>query len=352
MKLNLVCIPYSYHIVTDLCSRVTGLSPRISQMTQKSNLATHWPRDIGDIWIRDEGLAPAEYSKRWQTQQLIYPYFCSNLGPLLFLLYINDLALVSPKLVAILFADDSSFFCTGKDLPSLIETVNSELTIIVSWLNVNKMSLNIEKTSYMIFRSRNKKLDPGNDIFINGCKIEQVQTTKFLGVIIDCNLTWKYHISYVCSKISKNIGILIKSRKVFDTNTLLTLCYSFIYPYLNYCVHLWGSTYDTYVNKIFLLQKKAMRIILGVNQRAHSEPLFSSLCVLSVSNVYMYNIGLLMYKYHHVLLPNILDMFEQNSTIHQYYTRQSNLLHVPSCRTELGKRFFRVQSCHYMEWNS
>ena len=192
----------------------------------------------------------------------------------------------------------------------------------------------------MIFRSRNKILDPGNDIFINGCKIEQVQTTKFLGVIIDCNLTWKYHISYVCSKISKNIGILIKSRKVFDTNTLLTLYYSFIYPYLNYCVHLWGSTYDTYVNKIFLLQKKAMRIILGVNQRAHSEPLFSSLCVLSVSNVYMYNIGLLMYKYHHGLLPNILDMFELNSTIHQYYTRQSNLLHVPSCRTELGKRFF------------
>ena len=134
-------------------------------------------------------------------------------------------------------------FCTGKDLPSLIDTVNSELTIIVSWLNANKMSLTLKKISYMIFRSRNKKLDPGNDIFINGCKIEQVQTTKFLGVIIDCNLTWKYHISYVCSKISKNIGILIKSRKLFDTNTLLTLYYSFIYPYLLLCqpvgFHLW-----------------------------------------------------------------------------------------------------------------
>ena len=241
------------------------------------------------------------------------------------------------------------FFCTGKDLPSLIDTVNSELTIIVSWLNANKKSLNIEKTSYMIFRSRNKKLDPGNDISINGCKIEQVQFTKYLGVIIDCNLTWKYHISYVCSKIFKNIGILIKSRKVFDTNSHLTLYYSFIYPYINYCVHLWGSTYDTYVNKIFLLQKKAMRIILGVNQRTHSEPFFSSLCVLSVSNVFMSNIGLLMYKYNHGLLPNILDMFELNSTIHQYYTRQSNLLHVPSCRTELGKRCFRYKAV--IIWN-
>ena len=94
-------------------------------------------------------------------------------------------------------------FCIGKDLPSLIDTVNSELTIIASWLNANKVSLNFEKTtSYMIFRSRNKKLEPGNDIFINGCKIEQVQITRFLGVMIDCNLTWKYHINYVCSKIS------------------------------------------------------------------------------------------------------------------------------------------------------
>ena len=114
----------------------------------------------------------------------------SSLSPLLFLLYINDLALVSPKLFAILFADDS-IFRTGKDMPSLIDTVNSELTFIL-WLNAIKMFLNIDrKTSYMIFRSRNKNLDPGNDIFINGCKIEQVQTTKLFGVIIDCNLSWK-----------------------------------------------------------------------------------------------------------------------------------------------------------------
>ena len=231
-----------------------------------------------------------------------------------------------------------------KNLPSLIKTVNTELIAIVAWLNANKMSLNIEKTSYMIFRSRNKKLDVSDEIFISGCKIEQVQTTKFLGVIIDCNLTWKYHVNYVCSKISKNIGIIIKSRKIFDMDTLLTLYYSFIYPYLNYCVHLWGSTYASYINKVFLLQKKAVRIIQGVNRRAHSEPLFSSLCVLSVSQVYVYNIGLVMYKYHHGLLPHISHMFEKNSSIHQYNTRQSNLLHVPCCRTELGKRSFRYKA--------
>ena len=170
-----------------------------------------------------------------------------------------------------------------KNLPSLIKTVNTDLIVVVAWLNANKMSLNIEKTSCMISRSRNKKLDASDEIFISGCKIEQVQTTKFFGVIIDCNLTWKYHVNYVCSKISKNIGILIKPCKIVNMDTLLTLYYSFIYPYLNYFGHLWGSTYASYISKVFLLKKKAVRIIHGVNRRAHSEPLFSSLCVLSVS---------------------------------------------------------------------
>ena len=89
------------------------------------------------------------------------------------------------------------------------------------------MSLNIEKTFYMIFRSRNTKLDASDEIFFTGCEIEQIQTTKFLGISIDRNLTRKYHVNYVCTTISKNAGILVKSRKVFNMDTLLTLYYSF-----------------------------------------------------------------------------------------------------------------------------
>ena len=273
----------------------------------------------------------------------------SNLGPLLFLLYINDLALVSPKLFAILFADDSNFFCTGKNLPLLINTVNSELKLIVAWLHANKMSLNIDKTYYKIFRPRGKVLVEHDHICINGCKVSEVQTTKFVGVIIDCNLTWKYHIDYLCSKIAKNIGILLKSRHCFERDTLLKLYYSFIYPYINYCIHLWGSTYITYINKVYLYQKRIVRIICGVNRRTHSEQLFILLGVLPVKNIYMYNIGLLMYKYYHNDLPHVFDMFEKNVNIHQYSTCQSGMLHVPRCRTELGKMSFRYQAL--VIWN-
>ena len=196
----------------------------------------------------------------------------------------------------------------------------------------------------MIFRSRNKKLDASDEIFISGCKTEQAQTTKFLGVIIDCNLTWKYHVNYVCSKISKNIGILIKSHKIFNMDTLLTLCYSFIYPYLNHCVHLWGSTYASYINKVFLLQKKAVRIIHGVNRRAHSEPLFSSLLSFPLVKCMCIILVLWCIIITMVYCRIYLICLNKNSNIHQYNTRQSNLLHVPCCRTELGKRSFRYKA--------
>ena len=123
----------------------------------------------------------------------------SNLGPLLFLLFISDLALASPKLNAILFADDSNLFCTGKTLPSLIRALNTELIVVVAWLNANKVPLNQEKSFYMISDQEIKKMDASDEILINGCKVELFQTTKFLSVIMDCDLTWKYHVIYICS---------------------------------------------------------------------------------------------------------------------------------------------------------
>ena len=173
----------------------------------------------------------------------------SILGPLLFLIYINDLAHVSPKLFAILFADDSNFFCTGPNLNELVTTVNHELKNIVHWLNANRMSLNVEKTHYIVFSNRGKTTNLDTNVQIAGSVIEKVNFTKFLGIIIDKNLTWKFHVDHVCSKISKNIGIILRCRKIFDQNTLVTLYNSFIEPYIQYGIHIWGSTYASYLKK-------------------------------------------------------------------------------------------------------
>ena len=103
------------------------------------------------------------------------------------------------------------------------------------------MSLNIEKTNYMIFTNHRKSIVFDNSVQISGSAIERVYNTKFLGIIIDSHLTWKSHIDSVCGKIAKNIGIILKCRKVFTTQTLTTLYNSFIMPYIKYGIHIWGQ---------------------------------------------------------------------------------------------------------------
>ena len=127
----------------------------------------------------------------------------------------------------------------------------------------NKLSLNIDKTYFMLFTP---KIFPRNmdDIIIDGKQIMEVNETKFLGVIIDNNLNWKSHITYISKKVAKGIGIILKARKVFNKDTLSTLYFTLVYPYLNYCIHVWGRAYNTHLKDLFVLQNKAIRIINGV----------------------------------------------------------------------------------------
>ena len=149
------------------------------------------------------------------------------LGPLLFLLYINDLLFACKRTFPVLFADDSNLFLSGKNTDQVQQMMDDELKDIVIWLRANKLSLNISKTHYMLF-SNKKVIQPNVTIEINGQPITCVTKTKFLGVIIDNKLTWKEHISYICGKVAKGIGIISKVRKYLNKNTLLDLYYSFI----------------------------------------------------------------------------------------------------------------------------
>ena len=164
------------------------------------------------------------------------------LGPLLFLLYINDLPSVSDLFMPILFADDTNLFCNGPNLDELIEKINEELKLIYKWVNVNKLSLNIEKTNFMLFTP--KKFHAWRKLLSsNNHPIKEVCHIKFLGVIIDC----------ISKKIAKGIGVIIKARKVFDKTTLLSIYNSLILPYIGYCIHIWGNAYQTHLQKLHVL---------------------------------------------------------------------------------------------------
>ena len=132
--------------------------------------------------------------------------------------------------------------------------------------------------------------------------------------------------------IAKGIGIIMKARKMFDNETLFSLYYTFIYPYLNYCIHVWGKAYDTHLHHLIVLQNKAIRIINGIPPRTNVDNLYIMHNILSVKRLYSYNIGLFMYKYSNQLLPDVFNnLFTKLADVHEYNTRNASPQHVYVC---------------------
>ena len=154
----------------------------------------------------------------------------SILGPTLFLLYINDICNVSEIFKSILFADDTNFFCSGKSMNQLCNRVFGELSKLNKWFAVNKLSLNVDETNFIVFM--NHKVKDEFIIKIGDKMIQRIFKTKFLGVIIDDKLNWKEHIKCISAKLSKTIAIMFKSKMVLDKYSLRTLYCSLFYHIL------------------------------------------------------------------------------------------------------------------------
>ena len=134
----------------------------------------------------------------------------SILGPLLFILYMNDICNTSKLLSFILFADDTPVFLSDKDVNVLYDTMNNELYEVCNWFKCNKLSLNASKTNLMLLGTayKTKNANVSHSIHLDGCQLTRITNTKFLGMTIDENLTWKPHIAKkLCSR---NLGVLNK----------------------------------------------------------------------------------------------------------------------------------------------
>ena len=176
------------------------------------------------------------------------------------MIYINDLASVSSKLFTVLFADDTTLSMSHPSISYLTESMNSELNKISNWLLCNRLTINNSKTKVLLF-TKMKVQSSELEVLFNGSRIEFVNKFKYLGVFLDNNLSYSDHIDHISSKLSKAIGVMYRLAPNVPTSVLSSLYYALIYPHLIYCNICWGSAFQTHLNKIFLLQKKAVRIV-------------------------------------------------------------------------------------------
>ena len=157
----------------------------------------------------------------------------STLGPLLFLLYINDMINSSKLLKFSLFADDSTTTYSNSSLNRTLNTLKTEFSKVLEWLTANKLIINLQKTHLMVFT--NKIRPQAISLNIDGNIINETAETKFLGVILDNQLSWHAHVKHISNKISKSAAILRILRDIFPLNILKTLYLTLVFPYFNYC---------------------------------------------------------------------------------------------------------------------
>ena len=190
----------------------------------------------------------------------------SILGPLLFLLYINDLCKASNIITPIMFADDTNLFYSNKNIKILFKEMNIELKNISEWLRANKLSINIDKTNFILFHSnRDKDHLPLKlpTLCITDAPIKQVVSTKFLGVQIDENINWTHHITLTENKLAKQLGLLYKAKPFLNRKSMINLYFSFIHTYINYGNIAWASTTKTKLKKIYSQQKQAIKTVFN-----------------------------------------------------------------------------------------
>ena len=240
----------------------------------------------------------------------------SILGPLLFLLYINDIVLSSEVFKFNLFADDTSLFYSNNNQAEAIETINTELEKIAQWLAANKLSLNVGKSKLLIFNKK-KNYDSNLSVVLNGQTLEEVDHAKYLGVLVDNKLNWSFQINAVKLKLAKGTGLLAKIRHYVPPDTLKSLYFSFVNPYIDYNLLNWGMASKTHLQSIDTKMKKSVRILSFKDRFCHSAPLFKELEILPLEQFIEFKYCRFMWKMvNQILPPTLISNFNVNDRQH------------------------------------
>ena len=262
----------------------------------------------------------------------------SVLGPILFLLFINDLPNISHIIKTILFADDATLTVTGKDVSRLFEVANAELHKFQQWCLANRLTINVLKTMYMLF-SKSKINETRPIVIKSGFSyeiIKRVNNTKFLGIYFDDKMTFKSHVIHLSQRLSRTAALLYQVKDLMPEFVLKKMYYAHVQSLLCYCNLIWCNTNKTDLNPIALLQKRIIRIITNSNILAHTQPLFQQSKILNIDNLRKLSLASYAYKNR--------DKFNNLIAQHNYQTRRRNQLRPIRHRTSQFEKSFVYQA--------
>ena len=252
----------------------------------------------------------------------------SILGPLLFIIYINDITAAINKFKVIIYADDITL-STSYQPNDKSDILKDEFIELVSWFKTNKLTINYQKTKFMIFHSKQTKLLPPK-IMIDGNQIEHVSSFNYLGITLDTNLSYNIHIESIKTSIARTMGSLNSIKRIIPPRILKQIYLTLIQPKILYGLVIWGHN----AHKLHRLQKRAVRIITCSKYNAHTDPLFKELNILKITDLYNLQICKLFYKITNGYIPIYFKQLYSNSIMppHQYNFRTMNRLPVTFCR--------------------
>ena len=279
----------------------------------------------------------------------------SILGPLLFIIYINDLPAAS-GFNSFLFADDTSFHLCDKNLKDLQVRANAELEQVERWFNSNKMVLNSKKTKYILFgvpksqRKTNFELKIGGEILNRVSESNSEKFVKLVGIALDENLSFKYHINHIKAKLNQANFILARSGKFLTKGIRILVYNSLVKSVLEFGCWVYGHCGKTLLDTLFKIQKKIIRNVVGVKGRTHTNALFIDLNFLKLPDIIDYNTKVLGCKIYYNRAPrNLCDGFEKFSSLRETRSTTEHLLNIPYCKNikKEGSPCFSIPKC----WN-
>lgn len=261
----------------------------------------------------------------------------SILGPLLFILFINDLPLhLKQRLIEILvmYADDTSVLITAKTLEELSEKCSLLVKDIVKWFSQNKLYLNFSKTCFIKFNASRYNNQANVNVSLNSTtNLQELSETKFLGLVIDEHLTWNSQCQNLISKLNTLCYQIRNLRNVLDMKNLISFYNAQVVSRLTYGVIFWGSA--TTASKVFIAQKRILRTMVKVNKRFSCRELFKKLNLMTLPALYFYQVLQFIYQRK--------DMLREHSNLHSYNTRDLGYLQVPTHRLAITEKYVIIK---------